>query len=64
MHFLGATRPAMVFVSCKRAENFSRKAGIEVCEESFFQVFNSEKKPTFEQKLIKLPVHECIINFI
>ena len=45
------TRPATVFFSCETVESTARKAWFEVFGESLCMVFNSEKKPVFEQKL-------------
>ena len=49
-----AKRPAKVFFSCETAENTARKARFEVCKETLYPVFNSEKKPAFEQKLTRV----------
>ena len=50
-------RPSTVFFSCKMPEKLTRKAGLEVCGWSLCPIFNPEKKPTFEQKLICMYVN-------
>ena len=48
-HFLGATRPAMVFF--RKGRNTARKAGFEVCEELLCPVSTQKRNSPSKQKL-------------